>query len=436
MSTYGNNRSNRQRYDPSAISEPLDDQPVVPTTFLDDKSNNSITSLSSDDENEDEDLTSFLEQPSKETFANSPQHNKTQQQTANAPSPGSTVSFSQLSATSSSSSSSPSSNATFNESISNKNSPTSIPSLAANAVVFGSASDSDSDDNDDAMIASLLNTTGAASNPASPTPQQTQLSPVRNDLKSFDNDSESENDSEDDYQPQETDQSSARKKKRQAVEEEEWVPYAQRKITSTRKRNGKNNSSTSNAGTNKRQRSAAQNYKDMPYGGLIGQDTFLKVIEHGRVTQTFSDISEKELIQNRRNLPSFCFLSIFESSEHTGSLVRKYPYCDATGLISKKLVKRIRKELLKYKKEVDILKLQDYALMQTPYGLNKLLTNSASASSSIDTGKSKKIKKNQKMSRFGENVGNRLVNGCYVFRCEVSFLSNLLHCHRSVSLFF
>ena len=59
--------------------------------------------------------------------------------------------------------------------------------------------------------------------------------------------------------------------------------------------------------------------------------------------------------------------------------MRKYPYCDATGLISKKLVKRIRKELLKYKKEVDILKLQDYALMQTPYGLNKLLTNSASA---------------------------------------------------------
>jgi hypothetical protein len=406
--TYG--RAKRQpTTTPTSENIPnLFDGPAVPANSL----LSSITSLSSsDDEEDNKDLDlSFLDelQQPKERQQQAQQHHhhhqQQQQQHGTAPVPGSP----QLRAVSSSNAPSPGSSASSQVAV------TSVETTKDN-IQLSATFDSDSDDDDDAMVPSLLEDTGAATNASE---DQTQRSPIRsaesslvskgvassavldkdetngtedadgtpvnngtadntNTLSGSDGDDDDDGDDDNAYESRLSSKSLARKKKRQAVEDEEWTPPGFSSSNST--------GGSRRSGTTKRPKSAAEDYKKMPYGGMVGQDTFLKLIQHARVAQTFSPVVEKDIIAQRHQLPSFCFLSIYESSEHTGQLVRRYPYCDHTGLISKKLVERIRKDLRKFKKENDMVKRQDYPVMQTPFGGAAGLSTSSSASSIVDT---------------------------------------------------
>ena len=405
--TYG--RAKRQpTTTPTSENIPnLFDGPAVPANSL----LSSITSLSSsDDEEDNKDLDlSFLDelQQPKERQQQAQQHHhhqQQQQQHGTTPVPGSP----QLRAVSSSNAPSPGSSASSQVAV------TSVETTKDN-IQLSATFDSDSDDDDDAMVPSLLEDTGAATNASE---DQTQRSPIRsaesslvskgvassavldkdetngtedadgtpvnngtadntNTLSGSDGDDDDDGDDDNAYESRLSSKSLARKKKRQAVEDEEWTPPGFSSSNST--------GGSRRSGTTKRPKSAAEDYKKMPYGGMVGQDTFLKLIQHARVAQTFSPVVEKDIIAQRHQLPSFCFLSIYESSEHTGQLVRRYPYCDHTGLISKKLVERIRKDLRKFKKENDMVKRQDYPVMQTPFGGAAGLSTSSSASSIVDT---------------------------------------------------
>jgi hypothetical protein len=371
--------------DVSGLTDFLD-QPVVPK--------HSLTSLGSDSENEQNDEESvdfsFLDEkairPSTFTsttmtddnVALSPhkslqQHDNSGISSANAPSPGSTASLKPL-----------------DQAVSNMEIPdiSKMKSQLDRSSNSNSDSDSDSDDED---IASLLNRTRADASTTSSSQQHTQASPQHNpfqdavsySISNSDSDFDVAKDSENNNVVS-SDRASARKAKRRAHEDEEWVPASLRSSSGGRRGSKGSKGSSKGSPSNKRQRSAALNeeYKHMPFGGLMTQHTFHKLLEHGRMTQTFSDVSEKDLVQQRHSLPSYCFLSIYESSEHTGQLLRRYPYCDENGLISKKLVKRIRKDLTKFKKETDLLKKQDYPLMQTPYLLHTTTTATTATTSS------------------------------------------------------
>ena len=105
----------------------------------------------------------------------------------------------------------------------------------------------------------------------------------------------------------------------------------------------------------------------LPFGGLLSQELFLKILSHARKTQEFSQLDVKDITKERHQLPSWCFLSIYESAERMGQLQRRFPFCDESGLIHRDLVQKIRKEIRRFKKTKDLAKRQESPFHQTPY---------------------------------------------------------------------